>query len=108
MEIAIFAKKYTSPTTGKPFYRYLSTLTRKSDGNKQTVTVKFRDECGEPKAERCPMNIIIPKGSANLTEKTYHREDEDGNEVTGIAYTLWVSKWDEGKPYEDHSLDDYE
>lgn len=103
MELTIYAKKRTS-ADGKPFFGYLSTLTRK-DGTKQTVSVKFREDCGNPKADKCPMNIIVDKTNANMTVKEFTRED------TGEAcnsYTLWVSAWEPGSAFVDHSLDDFE
>ena len=103
MEITIFAKKRTT-SDGKPFYGYLSKLTRK-DGTKQTVSVKFRDECGNPKPEKCPMNIQFNKGAANLATKEFVLEDT--GEV-GTSFTLWVSAWEPGTPYVDTSLDDFE
>lgn len=103
MEITIFAKKRTT-SDGKPFYGYLSTLTRK-DGSKQTVSVKFRDECGNPKPEKCPMNIEFPKAAANLATREFVREDTG---EAGKSYTLWVSDWKQGTPYVDTSLDDFE
>lgn len=103
MEIAIYAKKRTT-TEGKTFFSYLSTLTRK-DGGKQTVAVKFRDDAGNPKPENCPMNIKFDKGSANLATSEFTREDT-GEIAT--SYTLWVSKWEPGAPFVDHSLDDFE
>lgn len=103
MEITIFAKKRNT-SDGKTFYSYLSALTRK-DGTRQTVAVKFRDEAGNPKPENCPMNIKFGKESANMT--TYEFTREDTGEI-GTSYTLWVSKWEQGVPYVDHSLDDYE
>jgi hypothetical protein len=103
MEIAIFAKKRTT-ADGKTFFSYLSTLTRK-DGTKQTVSVKFRDEAGNPKPENCPMNIKFEKGSANMATREFIREDTG---ETGLSYTLWVSRWEPGAPFVDHSLDDFE
>ena len=103
MEITIFAKKRTA-SDGKSFYSYLSTLTRK-DGTKQTVSVKFRDEAGNPKPEKCPMNIKFDRGSANVATKEFIREDT-GEHAT--SYTLWVSAWEPGAPFVDHSLDDFE
>ena len=103
MEITIFAKKRTT-TEGKSFYTYLSTLKRK-DGTEQTVSVKFRDDCGNPKPEKCPMNIIVNKNDANMSKRDFIRAD------TGEAaqsFTLWVSAWEQGSPYVDHSLDDFE
>lgn len=103
MEITIFAKKRAT-SEGKSFFSYLSTLTRK-DGTKQTVSVKFRDDAGKPKPENCPMNIKFGKGDANLTHKEFVREDTG---EPGISSTLWVSKWEPGTPFVDHSLDDFE
>lgn len=103
MEITIFAKKRIA-SDGKYFYSYLSTLTRK-DGTKQTVSVKFRDEAGNPKPEKCPMNIKFDRGSANVATKEFTREDT--GEVS-TSYTLWVSAWEPGAPFVDHSLDDFE
>ncbi len=103
MEITVFAKKRTTKEN-KIFYSYLSTLTKKS-GEKITVTVKFRDECGMPKPEKCPTNIIVDKKNANLSSKEFVREDT-GEVAT--SYTLWISAWDEGTPYVDNSLDDFE
>lgn len=103
MNITIYAKKRIT-TEGKTFYSYLSTLTRK-DGTKQGVSVRFRDEAGNPKPEKCPMNIIVDKSAANLVVKQY-TNDETGE--TGNSYTLWVSEWKQGEPFVDHSLDDFE
>lgn len=102
MEITIYAKKRTT-AEGKTFYSYLSTLTRK-DGTKQTVSVKFRDECGNPKPEKCPMNIKFDKGAANMATSEFIREDT--GEI-GISYTLWLSAWEQGAPFVDHSMDDF-
>lgn len=103
MEITIFAKKRTTKD-GKTFYGYISTLTRK-DGTKQTVSVKFRDECGSPKPEKCPVNIKFDKSDANLATSEFVREDT-GERAT--SYTLWVSAWENVSPYIDKSLDDFE
>ena len=103
MEITIYAKKRHA-TDGKTFYSYLSTLTRK-DGTKQTVSVKFRDDAGNPKPEKCPMNIKFDNVNANVATKEFTREDTD---EVGISYTLWVSAWEPGTPFVDHSLDDFE
>lgn len=103
MEITIYAKKRTTKE-GKTFFSYLSTLTRK-DGTKQTVSVKFRDDAGNPKPENCPMNIKFDRGAANMTARAFTREDTG---ETGFSYTLWVSRWEQGAPFVDHSLDDFE
>lgn len=103
MNLAIFAKKRTTKE-GKTFYSYLSTMTKK-DGSDLTVTVKFRDECGSPKPENCPVNIIVDKEHANLSSRDYVREDTG---ETVKSYILWVSAWEMGAPFVDHSLDDFE
>lgn len=103
MEITIYAKKRNT-ADGKTFYTYLSTLTRK-DGTKQTVSVKFRDEAGKPKPELCPMNIKFDRVMANMATKEFTREDT--GEIA-VSYTLWVSAWELGAPFDDHSLDEFE
>lgn len=103
MELSVFAKKRNTQE-GKIFYSYLTTMTKK-DGTELTVSLKFRDECGSPKPDNCPLNIIVEKSDANLVSKDFTRE-ETGE--TGKLYTLWISKWVEGAPYVDHSLDDFE
>jgi len=102
LELTIFAKKRTS-NDGKTFYNYLSSLTRK-DGTSQSISVRFRDECGAPKPENCPMNIVVPRNRANLSSKEFVREDTA--EVV-LAYTLWVSEWSKGSEFVDHSLDEF-
>ena len=103
MEITIYAKKRTMPD-GKTFFSYLATLPRK-DGTTQTVAVKFRDEAGHPKPERCPMNIVVDRANANLAKKQF--TNADTGEI-GLSYTLWVSAWTEGAPYVDTSLDEFD
>lgn len=100
MEITIYAKKRHS-AEGKTFYNYLSTLTRK-DGTKQSVTVKFKDECGAPRPENCPMIIRFEREDANLSSRKYMRDGE-----SGVTYTLWISKWVQTGEYIDHSLDEF-
>ena len=102
MKITVYAKKRIS-REGKPFYNFLATLTRK-DNTPQTVTVRFRDEGGSPRPEHCPMNIIVNRADANLTAKDYTRKDG----TPGKSYTLWISKWEQGEAYVDHSLDDFD
>lgn len=101
MQITIFAKKRTTKE-GKPFFVYISTLTKK-DGTTQTVTVKFRDECGAPKPEKCPMNIKFPREAANISSEEYTQEDG----TLSTSYKLWISEWEVGEAYVDHSLDEY-
>ena len=102
MEITIFAKKREAKD-GRKFTSYLATLTKKS-GEKQTVAVKFREDCGAPDAKNCPMNIVADKKNLNMSERNY--VDAETGEVR-TSYTLWVSEWKQGTPYVDHSMDDY-
>lgn len=104
MKLVVFAKRRTNKD-GKTFFNYLSTLTRKSSGETVTIRVKFREECGSPKGDECPMNIIIPDGGCNMNERVIIREDT-GEPLK--VYTLWVSEWTKGEEYEDHSMDDFE
>lgn len=103
MLMSIFAKR-AQTKEGKVFYNYLSTITNKVTGEDNIIRVKFRDTCGAPKPESCPRNIIVDKKNANLTVKTITKDD--GTDV--ITRTMWVSAWDDGPAYEDHSLDEYE
>lgn len=104
MKTTIFAKKKTT-REGKPFIAYVAKLARK-DGSTITASVRFREECGSPKADICPCIIEFPKDKANLSETTYTREDTGED---AVAYKLWVSEWKLSEEvYEDHSLDDFE
>lgn len=104
METTIFAKKRTTKD-GKTFYQYLTTLEKK-DGTTETVRVAFRDIDGNamPKPETCPRNIRFEKSDANLA-RTRYTDNETGEQRE--RKTLWVSKWENGSPYVDTSLDDY-
>ena len=104
MKITVFAKARQTKD-GKPFTSYVSKLKQK-DGGEMTVTVKFRQECGAPNRDECPMYINIEKQNANLNRS------EVVNEETGEVYErreLWVSKWErDPEIYRDTSLDDFE
>lgn len=102
-EITIFSKRRQT-AEGRVFYTYITTLPKK-DGSTQTMGVKFRDECGAPKPEKCPMNIVVEREHMNISQKSY--TDNESGEI-GISYTLWVSAWTEGTKYVDHSLDDFD
>lgn len=104
MIITVFAKSATSKE-GKKYIIYLGRLTNKATGEEVNVRVKFREDCGQPRADACPMTIIVPKEAANLVTSTYTVEDK-GEERT--SRTLWIAKWSEGEPYVDHSLDEYD
>ena len=102
MELTVFAKKRTT-TEGKRFYTYLTQLTRKDNGEHISVQVKFPDGLS-PKADDCPINIIVEKNKANLATKKV--ETENG-EIT--SRTLWIKEYTVNEqPFVDNSLDDYE
>lgn len=103
MTVTVFSKKRTT-SEGKTFYTYLATL-KKKDGTEQTVTVKFRDECGAPEPKTCPCNIIVEKGDCNISMSEF--VSEKTGEV-GQSFALWVTAWKPGAVYVDHSLDDYD
>lgn len=104
MKITVFAKKRTT-RSGKEFYSFLTKLPKKDGTGDVFMTVHFRDECGAPKPEDCPLNIEVEKVNANISSKLFNRED------TGepyMSYNLWVSKWTPGEPYVDTSLDEFD
>lgn len=102
MELTVFAKKRTT-TEGKRFYTYLTQLTRKEDGERVSVQVKFPEGLA-PKADECPLNIIVDKEKANLATKNIGTEN---GEI--ISRTLWIKDYTISEnPFEDTSLDDYE
>lgn len=106
MLLNVFAKKRTSKD-GNVFYNYLSTLTKK-DGEQETVQLKFREDCGQPKGDSCPRVIEVKKEDANLVKKLITVESEDGEEKEIEERKLWISAWEDKGAYVDHSLDDYE
>ena len=98
MKALIFAKKRRTKE-GKEFYGYIATLTNK-DGEEQTIGAKFKEECGNPKPEACPLYIEFEKEDANISTK---------NETQVSRKTLWISKYIiSDEKYVDHSLDDFE
>lgn len=103
MEFAVFAKR-AQTKEGKVFYNYLTTLINNKTNEQVTVRVKFRDSCGAPKPESCPRNIVVDKRNANMTTKEIHKDD--GSVI--LTRTMWVSAWDDGSAYVDHSMDDFE
>ena len=102
MQITIFAKKRNTKE-GKVFFTYLTKLTKK-DGTEVTASAKFRDECGSPKPDKCPMNILLEKVDCNFNSKA--TTDEETGEIR-TSNTLWINNWKEGEPYVDHSMDDF-
>lgn len=103
MELSIFAKKRQT-REGKSYNIYVARMPKKN-GEVIPVRVKFREEAGVPRAESCPMNIIINKEDCNMAKTEYVREDT--GEV-GTSYTLWVTKWQKGSDYVDTSLDEFD
>lgn len=103
MEITIFAKKRFTKDN-KPFAIYLTSLKRK-DGTELKASVGFTNQAMQFNSEECPINIVVDKKDANLATSTY--EDVETGELK-TKYKLWVSKWERGSKYVDHSLDDFE
>ena len=110
MKLTIFAKKLVTKE-GKTYYRYISTLKRMAENGEVeeiSTQVKFKEECGAPKGESCPMNIILDKKDANFRSKIETYVDkETGEEKDYLKKTLWISKWEEGEPYVDTSMDEF-
>lgn len=105
MQVTVFAKQ-KSTKEGKTFYTYFATL-KKKDGSELVTELKFKELAGSPKGEQCPMNIVFDKTDANFTERPVTYE-KDGEEKDAITRKLWIRKWEEGEPYVDHSMDDFE
>lgn len=102
MLLTVFAKKRTT-TEGKHFYTYLTQLTRKEDGEHVSVQVKFPEGLA-PKADDCPINIIVDKDKANLATKNVKTEN---GEI--VSRTLWIKDYTVCEnPFVDNSLEDYE
>lgn len=102
-ELIIFAKKRTALDGKKKFYSYLTRLKKKT-GEELVASVKFREDCGMPDGGKCPCIIEVPDGCCNFNTGTY-KDEASGMELP--SYTLWVSKWKEGKPYVDTSMDEF-
>lgn len=108
MEKTIFAKKRTNKE-GKTFYTYLTKLHKKSTDEDVTVQVKFREDCGAPKGDSCPCNIIFNPEDGNYSEKNEQIVNEETGEVKEItSRVMWINKWSEGSQYVDESLNDFE
>ena len=104
MNFILFGKKCTTNDGKKTFFRYFANL-KKNDGTELPVSVKFRDECGNPK--NVPCVITIDKKDANLSKDKYIVTDEEGIEIEKTKDVLWISAFKESE-YVDHSLDDFE
>ena len=99
IQMTIFAKSRDTQDKKRKFTAYNGRLTRK-DGVEISVGVKFRQPANGPDKDECPCNIIFDVEDANL--QTRHDDDKKRD-----YYTLWITKYDFGEPYEDHSLDDF-
>ena len=110
MELTIYASKKTMNKDGevKQFYVYSTKIKNKKTEEEEFFNVKFRDECGSPSGAKCPMNIVVKKENANITNKTRKYTDpETGEEKEALNKTIWVTKWIEGNPFVDTSTDEY-
>lgn len=103
MKLTIFSKQKTSKETGKNYYIFLSTLTRK-DGTEVTVRVHFRNECGNPDPHTCPRVIEVDKKNANIAIEKYTTTEGEQRE----SKHLWVTAWKDCGEFVDTSLDDFE
>lgn len=101
-EITIYSKKKQTKDGSRSFYSYYGRI-RKKNGEELPVEVKFRESCTKPDGARCPMNILIDKDGASLSKKDIVLA-ETGECKT--VYKLWLSAWQPGGVYEDHSMDD--
>lgn len=105
MKVTVFAKKKTTQE-GKTFYTYIGRMLNKKSGEEVSVQIKFKEDCGAPKPDKCPCILEIPKEMANLSRQKYG-EAEDGAPL--YSHTLWVSEWhNTNEKFIDHSLDDFE
>lgn len=101
-EITIYSKKKQTKDGSRSFYSYYGRI-KKKNGEELPVEVKFRESCTKPDGARCPMNIVINKEGSSLSKKEIVVE-ETGERKT--VYKLWISAWQQGSVYEDHSMDD--
>lgn len=106
-EITIFSKRGTSKD-GNVFYRYITKLVKKT-GETITAAVKFRESCGSPEGDKCPMNIIVDKSDLNYAEKDIEYIDKKTGEAKQATNRdLWVKDWKPGSAYKDTSMDDFD
>lgn len=105
MRITVFKKKVTPRNGNKPFYKYVTTLTKK-DGTRTYCDVKFDAKVSIP--AEFPVVIEFNKNKANMSYTNFAYTDSDGNEKTGTRYSLWVTEIENLYEYVDNSLDDFE
>lgn len=107
MKLLVFGKNRQTKD-GRNFTAYVSKLPKK-DGSDLTVTVKFREECGAPKLDECPLYIDVQKDNANLATKNKEITTEDGEVQDVVSHTLWIKDWARNpEKYVDHSLDEFD
>ena len=111
MKLAIFSKKRqvqetdaNGKVTVRPFFTYLTTLVRKTDGERVTVQVKFREACGAPDPLACPMFIEVARDKMNLSWQKY--TSDDGEELESAK--LWITEWTNAGAFVDHSMDEFD
>lgn len=106
MQITVFRKKVTPRNGNKPFFKYVTTMTKK-DGEKVYADVMFEDGVTIPSTFPCV--IDLDKKQANLNSKDIDYTDEKtGEEKNFIRNTLWVKGYNNISEYIDTSLDDFD
>lgn len=107
MKILIFAKKRKTHD-GRDFTAYVAKLPKK-DGSEVTTGVKFREECGSPKAADCPCYIEVAKKDCNFNTSEFDKVDDETGEVSTLtSNTLWVTAWKpSAEKWVDNSMDDF-
>ena len=98
IQITVFAVNRDNAQK-KKFVSYFGDLVKK-DGTVVRVGVKFRQPCEGPAKDECPCNIVFDTDNANLASRYDAEKDK-------VYQTLWISEYEMGEPYEDHSLDDF-
>lgn len=99
MTITVFAKT-SHNNEGKTFISYSGRMTNKS-GEVISMGIKFKQPCNGPTKDQCPVNINFKREDANLQERYDDKTDR-------VYKTLWVSAYEIGDAYVDHSLDDFD
>ena len=107
MKILLFAKKRKTHD-GRDFTAYVAKLEKK-DGTEITTSVKFREECGSPKASECPCYIEVEKKKCNFNVNEYEIVDDDSGEVKKVtSNTLWITDWKaSSEKWVDKSMDEF-
>lgn len=98
MEITV-RSKLKRTKEGRPFTSFFTSL-QKQDGSTIACEVKFKDVSAP---ESFPCNIVIEKGNANLSTRNYTANDGS----TKHAHTLWITAYQPGSAFVDHSLDEF-